>query len=150
MAPYLASSLDQVVLRGEDVTLRPRATLTLAMVFHELTTNAAKYGALSVPTGRIHVEWDLRAASGQPPHLHVEWWEEGGPPVMPPARRGFGSKFIKGSIASELGGRAKLEFATPGLHCRIDIPLTAIEVAAHARATQSRPSGPEQGRAPAA
>jgi PAS domain S-box-containing protein len=150
IAPYVSAAAEQVVMRGEDLTLRPRATLSLAMVFHELITNAAKYGALSVPTGRIHVEWDVRPSAGPDPQLHVEWREEGGPPVIPPARRGFGSKFIKGSIASELGGRAKLDFATAGLHCRIDIPLSAIEVATHPRVAQTLVSGAEQRRAPAA
>jgi PAS domain S-box-containing protein len=127
IAPYLTGGPDQGVLRGEDVTLRPRAALTLAMVFHELTTNAAKYGALSVPSGRINVQWEVQPPSGPDAQLRIAWQEQGGPPVSAPTRRGFGSKFIVGSIASELGGRAALDFASQGLRCTIDIPLAATE-----------------------
>ena len=97
--------------------LRPRAVLTLAMAFHELATNAAKYGALSVSAGRIEIYWQLvRVADHKRSVLRIDWLEKGGPPVTYPRQRSFGSK-IEGSITAELGGRARLTFAPEGLHC---------------------------------
>jgi two-component sensor histidine kinase len=114
---------ERVVLRGEDVILRPRAVLTLAMAVHELTTNAAKYGALSVPGGRIEVRWaPFEGADGRQ-HLRIDWIEQGGPPAADPQQRGFGSRLIEGSIAAELGGKARLAFAPEGLRCEIAFPL---------------------------
>ena len=104
------------MLRGEDIVLRPRAVLTLAMVFHELTTNAAKYGALSVSGGRVEIAWRPVEENGRT-QLRIEWTESGGPPVAAPGRRGFGSRLIEGSIAAELGGGANLTYAATGLIC---------------------------------
>jgi PAS domain S-box-containing protein len=143
IAPY------QVVLRGEDVTLRPRAALTLAMVFHELTTNAAKYGALLVPSGRINVHWELQPPSAPHARLSITWQEQGGPPVAPPTRRGFGSKFVEGSVGSELGGRATLDFLPQGLRCTIEIPLAVTESAV-SQASGGHPPLPGENRAPPA
>jgi PAS domain S-box-containing protein len=123
LAPYAGAGLERVVLRGEDVVLRPRAVLTLAMAVHELTTNAAKYGALSVPGGRIEIHWQPVRADNLRPILRFDWREQGGPPVADPAERGFGSRLIEGSIAAELGGTARLAFEPQGLHCEIEIPL---------------------------
>jgi PAS domain S-box-containing protein len=127
LAPYAGAS-ERVVLRGEDFVLRPRAVLTLAMAFHELATNAAKYGALSAPGGRIEIRW-------QPVHerdgrslLRIDWTEQGGPPVAEPSQRGFGSKLIEGSIAAELGGSARLFFDPAGLRCEVAIPLEAAAI----------------------
>ena len=122
LAPYVASGANRIVLRGEDLMLRPRAVLTLAMVFHELTTNAAKYGALSVPGGCVEVAWRPVAAPGGA-LLHIEWTEQDGPPVTAPERRGFGSRLIEGSIAAELGGSARLTYAPAGLACAMTMPL---------------------------
>jgi PAS domain S-box-containing protein len=123
LAPYAGAGPERVVLRGEDVVLRPRAVLTLAMAVHELTTNAAKYGALSVPGGRIEIHWQPVRTDKDRPILHIDWLEHGGPPVTDPAQRGFGSKLIEGSIAAELGGTVRLAFEPQGLHCEIVIPL---------------------------
>ncbi|MGA8933131.1 MAG: sensor histidine kinase, partial [Pseudolabrys sp.] len=123
LAPYAAAGPERVVLRGEDVVLRPRAVLTLAMAVHELTTNAAKYGALSAPSGRIEIQWQPIRADNSRPVLRIDWLERGGPPVADPGQRGFGSKLIEGSIAAELGGTARLTFEPEGLHCQIAVPL---------------------------
>lgn len=126
--PYFSQDQSRVAMEGDSVTLRPRAALTLAMTFHELTTNAAKYGALSTAGGRIYVQWSREPSADQPEMLRIEWREEGGPPVEKPSRRGFGSKFIIGSIASELGGAAELSFDRAGLRCTLRIPFeTAVE-----------------------
>ncbi len=129
LAPYTGAGPERIVLRGEDIVLRPRAVLTLAMAFHELTTNAAKYGALSVSGGRIEIRWQpVRGDDGGRPLLRIDWIEQGGPAVAEPKQRGFGSKLIEGSIAAELGGSARLNFEPNGLRCEIVIPLEAATV----------------------
>ena len=98
--------------------MTPRVALTLALGLHELTTNASKYGALSVPAGRIEVRWRVERRPSQPPMLWIEWRERGGPPVAAPKRQGFGTRFIEGSVASELQGKARLRLRSrrPDLH----------------------------------
>jgi two-component sensor histidine kinase len=129
-----------VILRGEDIVLRPRAVLTLAMAVHELTTNAAKYGALSVPGGRIEIHWQpVRADNGRS-MLRIDWIEQGGPPVTTPEQRGFGSKLIEGSITAELGGQARLVFAPEGLRCEIVIPMEAASVGLRTKAGEDSPA----------
>jgi PAS domain S-box-containing protein len=125
LAPYTGAGPERIVMRGEDIVLRPRAVLTLAMAFHELTTNAAKYGALSAAGGRIEIRWQPVQGGDGRPMLRIDWIEQGGPPVVKPERRGFGSKLIEGSIAAEHGGSAKLAFEATGLRCEILMPLEA-------------------------
>lgn len=125
LAPY--GGADRVTLRGEDLVLRPRAVLSLAMVFHELTTNAAKYGALSVPGGSVEICWQP-VAGADTALLRIDWIEQGGPPVVAPTRRSFGSKLIEGSIAAEYGGSGRLTFDPAGLRCEILMPLEAATV----------------------
>ena len=119
---------DKVVLRGEDVMLRPRAVLTLAMAFHELITNAAKYGALSAPAGHVEIQWQpVRDEHGRM-MLRIDWQERGGPAVAAPERRGFGSRLIESSIAAELDGSARLAYAPEGLRCEVLIPQAAAVI----------------------
>jgi len=133
LAPYAGVGSERVILRGEDIVLRPRAVLTLAMAVHELTTNAAKYGALSIPGGRIEIHWQPVRGDNGHSMLRIEWIEQGGPPVTPPDQRGFGSRLIEGSIAAELGGKVHLAFAPQGLRCEIVIPMhtTAVDIRTH-------------------
>jgi PAS domain S-box-containing protein len=119
-APFARGS-DRIVISGHDVTVTPRMALTLAMVFHELTTNAVKYGALSAPAGRVDVNWRIGAGAAQT--LEIGWLESGGPIVAEPQRRGFGSRFIEGSVSAELNGEARLAFDQSGLRCAIVVPL---------------------------
>jgi two-component sensor histidine kinase len=105
------SDQERVLLRGEDVVLRPRAVLTLAMAFHELATNAAKYGALSVSAGRIEIYWQpVRVADHKRSVLRIDWLEKGGPPVTYPRQRSFGSK-IEGSIAAKFRWKSQRRFS---------------------------------------
>ena len=92
------------------------------MVLHELTTNAVKYGSLSAPAGRVEVSWRIVQGPSQPPLLWIEWRERDGPPVAEPKRRGFGSRFIEGSVAAELQGIARLHFDAAGLRCTMEVP----------------------------
>jgi PAS domain S-box-containing protein len=128
IAPHVAESHEQIAIAGEPITVTPRAALTLALALHELTTNASKYGALSAPVGRIDVCWQIERNAALPPQVRIEWRERGGPPVTPPARQGFGTRFIEGSVAVELQGKAKLDYDPAGLVCTIEIPLDAALV----------------------
>ena len=127
LAPY-ATDPTHVVLHGDSVKLTPRAALTLSMVVHELATNAAKYGALSTPHGRIEVRWSVDRsvglANGAPGFARLTWAESGGPLVTPPARPGFGSKLIERST-SELDGTAQLDFMPAGLRYCLTLPLSS-------------------------
>jgi PAS domain S-box-containing protein len=106
---------------GEPLRLAPRAALALAMALHELGTNAAKYGALSVEDGRVSIAWSVDGD-----RLRLEWRESGGPPVEAPARRGFGSRLIERGLEADLDGRAALHFEAAGLRCEIEASLAAV------------------------
>jgi PAS domain S-box-containing protein len=105
-------------LLGEDTRLSARAAQTLSLALHELTTNAAKHGALSVPEGRVEIR---STSNGQ--ELELTWTETGGPEVQQPSTQGFGSVILERSIAHELGGHTELLFERTGLRCNIRIPL---------------------------
>jgi PAS domain S-box-containing protein len=122
-APHITRSQDQMVISGEPVTVTPRVALTLALGLHELTTNATKYGALSAPAGRVEVAWRVERHTPRPSALRIEWRERSGPPVVPPKQRGFGTRFVEGSVASELQGKARIQYEPDGLICTMDIPL---------------------------
>jgi two-component sensor histidine kinase len=112
---------------GDDVRLRPKPALTLAMVFHELATNAAKYGALSNDAvGHINITWKVeRSHNGK--RMRLRWQESGGPPVSRPRRKGFGSRLIKGGLAQELDGEVRLDYNAGGVVCEIVMPVTVEE-----------------------
>ncbi len=104
--------------------LAPNAVVTLGLAFHELATNAAKYGALCVPEGGVEVTWTLRRSKKKAPLVEIVWREHGGPPVRPPQRRGFGSRLLERGLAQEFGGTVQLDFAPEGVQCHICLPLT--------------------------
>jgi PAS domain S-box-containing protein len=108
------------VIDGPTLALAPQTAVAFTMALHELMTNAVKYGALSVETGRIEVRWRLDDAM-----LRFEWRECDGPLVTAPSRRGFGSMMLERALASELSGTVTLEFEPSGLVCRIEAPLPA-------------------------
>ena len=112
---------ERFVVTGENVRLPPKATLTLAIAFHELATNAVKYGAFSNEAGSILIGWSIAPApTGK--RLILCWREKDGPPVTPPSRKGFGSRVIEEGLAHELQGTAHLEFAADGVVCTINVP----------------------------
>jgi PAS domain S-box-containing protein len=118
---HLAGGSARFDVAGEPLRLTPRAALALAMALHELGTNAAKYGALSVEGGRVSIAWRI-----EDDRLRLEWRESGGPAVEPPASRGFGSRLIERGLEADLGGRAALIFDPAGLVCEIEASLAAI------------------------
>jgi PAS domain S-box-containing protein len=116
LAPHAGGA--DVEVAGEPVRLDAASAVSFAMAFHELTTNAVKYGALSRPGGRVAIRW--RREGGR---LQLSWTESGGPPVAASPRRGFGSMLIERGLAYELRGEARLEFRPEGVRCLVDAPL---------------------------
>ncbi len=114
---------NNLVLAGEDVILTSRSSLTLALAIHELATNAAKHGSLSVVGGQLAVSWRL-TGEVSPQQLEIEWCEAGGPPVTSPSRRGFGTKLIEVSLVRGLGAKVDRSFAEAGVCCSIVMPFT--------------------------
>jgi PAS domain S-box-containing protein len=110
-------------VEGPGIWLASNEAVTLSLVFHELATNAAKYGALSDGKGSVVVQWAL-TPQGEPAVLTINWRERGGPVVAPPARRGFGSRLLDQAVAHELGGETILTFLPDGAACRLQIPLS--------------------------
>ena len=107
---------------GPEIVLKSNAAATLGMVFHELATNAAKYGALSSDDGRVRVDWQIeRERDGR--RLSLTWAEIDGPRIDPPNSEGFGTVFVQRSVQYELGGTAAFEFEPTGLSCTISFPF---------------------------
>lgn len=125
---YLANGADRVVLSGPDILLEPQAFTTIALVFHEMITNSAKYGALSDRRGRVAVSTSVDDAG----HLTIDWAEQGGPPVKAPTRRGFGSMVIERSIRHDLQGDVTVSYKLDGLRARFAIPSTQFRPAPEA------------------
>src|SRR5579863_9815646 len=114
LAPYSADS--RVRIDGPSVLLEPNAAQAIAVALHELATNAGKYGSLSGRKGQVDLKW-LHQPGGQ---LLVRWTETGGPPVEPPARRGFGSRVIE-RMTGQLNGKADFDWRPEGLVCEITL-----------------------------
>lgn len=117
LAPYAANPEAVVIAHGPAVVLGSDTLMALGLVLHELATNAAKYGAMSVPAGRVSIGWQNDGATGD---LHLAWVESGGPPVAPPTTTGFGSRLIRSAIAE---GKVSQIYAPEGLRVEIVIPL---------------------------
>jgi two-component sensor histidine kinase len=117
--------LERFRLHGPEVRLNSSAALSLALVAHELATNALKYGALSVPQGNVELIWDLQTDDREP-CLELRWSEHAGPPVVAPSRKGFGSRLIARGLAGNLGGKVQVDYAPTGLVCTLTAPLTGL------------------------
>lgn len=114
---------DRFRIGGEALWLAPRSALALALALHELSTNAVKYGALSIEGGVVSIAWTIDGD-----RLRLVWKEHGGPPVEEPAERGFGSRLIERGLEADLGGKAELRFERDGLCCRIEASLEVVQV----------------------
>lgn len=121
LGPY-RSAAEGVRLSGPPVALDPRAFAVMALVVHELATNAVKYGALSVESGRLELSWQRDEAD----QCHLLWRETGGPPVRPPEREGFGSVLVSRSIPFDLGGRSDILFEPDGVVAKLVIPAAFL------------------------
>lgn len=110
---------DRFVIDGPPVNLSPKSAIAIALAFHELATNAAKYGALSVPEGRVRIEWSTSTESAGC-RLHLAWRETGGPRVSIPTTTGFGARLLKKGLAAELQGEVKIAFPPEGVVCTIE------------------------------
>ncbi|MCK1722375.1 HWE histidine kinase domain-containing protein [Bradyrhizobium sp. 141] len=116
LAPYSLGG--QIILAGPEVQLLPATAQTLALALHELFTNSAKYGALSTRSGRLTIGWQVKDQV-----LTLSWEESGGPLVMTPKSRGFGTRSLLASVESQLGGQALFDWRAEGLLCRLEVPL---------------------------
>jgi PAS domain S-box-containing protein len=121
VSPYFNQAAANIQTSGPDVMLKPKTAISLGMALHELVTNAAKHGALSVDGGSLEIAWDWIRPAGK--QLRIRWSERGGPEVGPPARSGFGRLLLERGLAHELRGKVQLDFAREGLKCTIVFPL---------------------------
>jgi two-component sensor histidine kinase len=112
--------LSQIKIAGPEISIGSRATLTLSLVLHELATNAAKYGALSVPDGCIDLSWTVEDST-----LHLRWRERDGPHLQAPAQSGFGSRLIERGFG--LSSRVRKEFLPTGLKLEISVPTQELQ-----------------------
>ncbi|WP_046866047.1 HWE histidine kinase domain-containing protein [Microvirga massiliensis] len=120
LRPYRESA-DRLTAKGPELRLPPQDVLGLSMALHELATNAAKYGALSVPGGSVAITWTIEA--GPQPKLVLCWREQNGPPPTPPQRQGFGTRLIERSLAHVEGAKVTLRYPREGAICQFELPL---------------------------
>ena len=114
----------RVSIEGDEVPLRPKEALTLALAFHELAINAVAYGALSIRAGgKVDITWRLKAMP-KGHQVRLRWRESGGPPVTPPSFKGFGRRLIEGGLAQDLNGKVRLAFEATGVTCEIVMPVS--------------------------
>ena len=125
LAPFEQEGRQRFVLEGPEVAMNPAASLSLGMAFHELATNAAKYGALSNAGGQVRVTWKI-SPEPAPGALLLEWKETGGPTVVSTERRGFGSTVIERGVSYELHGKVEFDLAPAGLVVGINLPLDKV------------------------
>ncbi len=126
MEPYRREQGAHIDVRGEDLRISPKAAQSLSLALHELVTNAAKYGALSVETGHLEIAWGVRDVDGGA-MLELDWRETGGPAITaPPERTGFGSSLIHMMLAEELGGALYLDYRRTGLVMSARLPLQKL------------------------
>jgi light-regulated signal transduction histidine kinase (bacteriophytochrome)/CheY-like chemotaxis protein len=134
LGPY-RGGLRTVLLDGPSLSLDARAYSVMALVLHEMATNAAKYGALSADTGKLEVRWKVDSERD----CELTWNESGGPAVVPPRHRGFGTVLVDRSIPYDLGGHSEIEFAPTGVQARFHIPGTFVSLRESAkRAARAR------------
>ncbi|WP_338241798.1 HWE histidine kinase domain-containing protein [Aurantiacibacter hainanensis] len=125
LSQFRSKGRENLKIEGPTVELKASSALILSLAFHELATNAAKYGALRTRAGEIRVGWRICDEEAEK-SLEITWRELGGPRVQPPARTGFGTKLITKSVARGLRASVDLEYPPDGLICRMQIPLTAL------------------------
>jgi two-component sensor histidine kinase len=123
LGSFVNQSDHHISLAGPEVDLRSDMALSLGLVFHELATNAAKYGALSVPEGRIDVSWTIAQPGEEGGILELRWQERDGPPVREPERRGFGSTLLESIFAGQAGSMVDIKYVPAGLEFLAAVPV---------------------------
>jgi two-component sensor histidine kinase len=122
LRPYNDTRGERIVLNGPAVDLPSEAAVPIGMAIHELTTNAAKYGALSIPGGKVAISWEAEPVEDGT-RLKLVWEERGGPAVSAPTRQGFGSRLLHRVLATQLNAKVELDFRPKGLRVAIDAVL---------------------------
>nr|WP_277924484.1 sensor histidine kinase [Sphingomonas sp. CROZ-RG-20F-R02-07] len=122
---HYADHRERIHCKGPEVMIGSNAVISLTLALHELETNAIKYGALSVPDGRVDLAWSL-VGSGDEPKLWLQWCEHGGPPVSPPTRQGFGTRLISSAIGRFLSAEVQLDYTPGGVTWIMIAPLSAF------------------------
>jgi two-component system, chemotaxis family, CheB/CheR fusion protein len=117
LSPYMENGRARAEITGPTLMLSPDSAQAIAMAVHELTTNAVKYGALSVPGGRVRIEWRLRPGN----LLTIRWTEQGGPPVSPPNRQGFGTRVMERMVCGQCNGELDFDWRVAGVVCEITV-----------------------------
>lgn len=117
----------RIKLKGTALLISPSAAQTLSLALHELLTNAGKYGSLSNTDGRLEIAWSVERSEGREEAFEISWREEGGPPVTPPGRRGFGSTVIQRLASESLDAEVSLDFAAAGVHWRLRCPAQEVD-----------------------
>jgi PAS domain S-box-containing protein len=135
LAPFMAGVLPQAFMQGPSLVLRPDAAQALAMILHELATNAVKYGALGAPSGRVRVQWSVQRDG----RLRLLWRESGGRPVSPPKTHGFGSTVISTIVQRQLRGDLSMDWAAKGLFCSLTIPVETVGRRMEQQAARAEP-----------
>jgi two-component sensor histidine kinase len=120
--PYDGQGVGRISIDGPDFGITSGAVIALAMTFNELCTNTTKFGALSVPAGRIEINW---AIDDESKRLRLTWSESNGPPVAPPNRRSFGTRMI-GSLGQQLNGEVQLAYESSGFIYTLTVPLGSL------------------------
>lgn len=133
LAPYQTAGSERISIGGPAISMQPTTAQTIALVLHELATNAAKYGALSSKGGSVSLTWDIKDGG-----LTIQWKESGGPATLTPTRKGFGTKIIVNSVEQQLGGKVSLDWQPEGLRCTLFAPrYDKLEQTGHARIARS-------------
>lgn len=133
LAPYRSDDQRRLVIDGPEAKLAPGSAVAFALCLHELATNASKYGAFSTPDGRVELKWWLEQP-GEDVLATIEWIESGGPPVIAPARRGYGTTFIESSVRGSMQGTIMFDFRPAGLRCVFQVAVEAVAPAARTAA----------------
>ena len=121
---FQTAGLEQFTITGDNIAISSGPAVALSMVIHELSTNALKYGALSVPDGRVSIIWSVDDVAHR---FKLQWRESGGPVVVEPLKKSFGSRFIEQALPGQLQGEARLIFEPAGLVCDVNIPIASLQ-----------------------
>jgi two-component sensor histidine kinase len=126
LTPHISGD-ERFVIEGAEIALTAKQSLSMALTIHELATNAAKYGALSVPGGKVHISWTTEELDEQgDQQFRFVWQEIGGPTVTEPTRKGFGSRLITKLLAADFLGEVSIDYASSGVVCVLASPINSV------------------------